>query len=281
MFIYHLLWTCVLGPAVPFAWLFGRPRLRERMGLNLPAEPLRPGSIWIHALSVGEVLSALPLVGALREKHPRRQIVFTATTAKGMAIAHDRLQGLTGALLTMPVDFWWSMRRMLHHVRPVVFVLVETDIWPGLLGLLRKQGTKSLLVNGRVSPGSFRAYRTAPWVATQTYGRLDRCLMQTDLDRERLLRAGGDARRVFTVGNMKFDREWQDMGRQERARYRDLLQLTREHPVWVAGSTHAGEERLVLEAFRGVREKHEAFLILAPRHIERGEEILRSVPAAV
>ena len=274
MLIYHFLWTLVSIFWIPIAALSGKKRLLERLALNLPPAVAQAGSIWIHALSVGEVVSAIPLVKALSLKNPDKDIVFTVTTAKGMSVAQNELEGKVAALLTMPIDFWWSVRQIVNRVRPSVFILVETDIWPGLITHLRKKGIKSILVNGRISPRTFRYYMRFPFFTRMMFQSLEICLMQSDLDSERLLQAGIDPQKVRTVGNIKFDHEWVPLDEEERKKWLSLLGLGSEDILWVAGSTHQGEEETLLEVHKKLRHSF-AFLrlILAPRRIEQSGEI--------
>jgi 3-deoxy-D-manno-octulosonic-acid transferase len=185
------MWTLVFLLVIPLLPLIkNRKRIAERLSFGLPPDSLKGGNIWIHALSVGEVISAIPLVKALSLKYPDRDIVFTVTTSKGLGVAQKGLKGNVNALLPMPIDFWWCIHRMVNHVRPCAFILVETDIWPGLIDYLKKRGIKSVLVNGRVSPRTFKSYRRFPLFTRMMFGPLESCLMQSDLDRRRLLGTG-------------------------------------------------------------------------------------------
>jgi len=275
--IYHFFWTLIFIFASLVALLPGNRRLRERLALKLPSEPLGNGNIWIHALSVGEVISALPLVRVLGQKYPDRGIVFTVTTIKGMAVAQKELKGRVKALMTMPFDAWLSVHRIVRYIRPSVFVLVETDIWPGLTGYMRKRGVNSVLINGRVSPRTFKLYDRVPSIARKIFRPLECCLMQSDLDRQRLLAVGvGPPQKVITVGNIKFDREWKPMNEEERRHWLDHLGLEPETTVWVAGSTHPGEEKILLNVHKRLCESFPSIrLILAPRRIEQSNEVLK------
>ncbi len=234
------------------------------------------GSIWIHALSVGEVISSLPLVRALSRKYPDRDIVFSVTTSQGMEIAHNELQGKVKSLLTMPLDFWWSIRRTVCFVNPSLFVLVETDIWPGLIFHLKKKGTKTLLVNGRISPRTLTRYRRFRTFIRAVLDSFESCLMQSDLDGHRLLEIGLKEDKVKTVGNIKFDRDWMPMDEKERKQWLDALNLSPEDDLWVAGSTHQGEEDIILDVFLRLHKLFPALrLIIAPREVARAEEIVR------
>lgn len=246
----------------------------DRLGIRLPAVPPKGGSIWIHALSVGEVLSAIPLVKAVGLEYPEKDIVFTVTTDQGKEIAHKELQGKVRVLLTMPVDFWWSMARVVNFIRPVLFVLVETDIWPGLIWYLKKRGIKSVVVNGRISPRTFRSYRRFRFFARRMLNAVDSWMMQSDLDRDRLLQIGIGEEKAKTVGNIKFDRDWEPMGEEEYGNLLSALHLESDNDIWVAGSTHRGEEDIILDAFGRLRRFFPTLrLIIAPRRVERAEDI--------
>ena len=132
LFFYHFAWTVIIILSLPLILLIEKRRFFERAGFGLPPERLKE-SIWIHALSVGEVVSAIPLVRSLNRKYPRKDIVFTVTTSQGMKIARKELAGAVKVLLPMPIDFWWSVQRVVNYIKPSFFILVETDLWPGLI----------------------------------------------------------------------------------------------------------------------------------------------------
>jgi len=276
MFLYHFFWTLLSVFCIPIVLLTRTKRLAERLALHLPRVRLGRGNIWIHALSVGEVVSAVPLVENLRRKCPQKDIVFSVTTTKGMDIARAQLEGKVKVLFFMPVDFWWCVRRIVRYVKPSVFVLVETDIWPGLIYHMKKRGIRSVLVNGRISPGTFRSYKRFPFFTRMMFRSLEACLMQSDLDKTRLLKVGLDPEKVGVAGNIKFDRHWAPMGQEEHQEWLRLLGLGSNDLVWVAGSTHPGEEEYLLEVFKRLRPSFGALrLVIAPRKVERAGEILR------
>ncbi len=278
IFLYHYLWTLFSLLILPIGLCGGNRRFRERLGLDLPGPRFCKGTIWIHALSVGEVMSAVPLVEILRERYPEKGVVFSVATTKGIKIAQAELAGKAHAIITMPVDFWWSFRRMARYIRPSIFVLIETDVWPGLIDHLRRKGVKVILVNGKISPSTFRHYRAFPFFSRMIFKPIDFCLMQSGLDSARLLRVGVETEKVKTVGNIKFDRHWVPMSKKEHSYWLNLLGLGSRNLIWVAGSTHEGEENIVLEVFKRLRPRYPALrLVIAPRKIERAGEVLREV----
>lgn len=287
MFLYHFLWTICLIFCLPVIWILEKrhldsrgslglvERTRERFALRLPQTLPAKGNIWVHALSVGEVVSAIPLVDSLRIEFPDKEIVFTVTTVTGMAIAREKLDAKVKAVLTMPVDAWWSVQRIVNFVKPSVFILIETDIWPALLCSLKRKGIRSILVNGRISPRTFRSYARVPFFTRKMFDPLELCLMQSDLDRERLLQVGLNKEKVITVGNIKFDRDIAIMSSEERQDWFDILALEPSAPLWVAGSTHPGEEEILLNVFERLRGLFPRLrLILAPRDTGRSDEIV-------
>lgn len=246
-----------------------------RLALGLPDLPLHKGGIWVHALSVGEVLSALPLVEGLAQEYPEREIVFTATTAAGLAVARAKLGPRVHVIFPMTVDAWWAVRKVINYVRPSTFILVETDVWPGLLDFLRRRGVPSLLVNGRISPRTFRSYRRAPCMVREMFDPLCVCLMQSDLDRHRLLMVGIEGRKVITTGNIKFDRQVDPMEEQEHQEWVSALGFEPGDPLWVAGSTHQGEEEVILDVFKALMAHFPRLrLILAPRDPGRAGDVM-------
>ncbi|MBW1804543.1 MAG: 3-deoxy-D-manno-octulosonic acid transferase [Deltaproteobacteria bacterium] len=276
LFFYNLVWTLFILLFLPFLPLIRKGRIKKRLDPDLPDKPLTK-SIWVHALSVGEVLSAIPLIKRIKQQYPQKDIVLTVTTTQGMKIARAKMAGEVTALMTMPLDFWWSVKKMIRCIRPQVFLLVETDLWPCLVFLLMDKEVNALLVNGRISPRTFRSYRRFPLFMRTILNTFNACLMQSELDRERLLRIGMATERVKTVGNVKFDRDWQPMDDEEYRHWLDTLHLVMQDSVWVAGSTHEGEEDILLDTYGKLRDQQTRLkLIIAPRQIERSGDIYRA-----
>lgn len=248
-----------------------------RLGLGaawLPGDA--PGAIWLHALSVGEVRSAVPLLEALARRFPDKPLAFSVATAQGLATARELLaQRPEVVLFTRPLDLRWNVERVLSRLRPSLFVLVEGDIWPGWSWGLKRRGAPSLLVNSRVSPRTYRGYRRMGPLARGLLGDFDRILAQTRVDHERLLKVGLAPGRVARGGNLKFDTAPPALDQAAREVLARELGLA-GRPVLVAGSTHPGEETACLEAYQPLLAEHpDLALIIAPREVARGAEVAR------
>jgi 3-deoxy-D-manno-octulosonic-acid transferase len=251
--------------------------LPQRMGY-LPVSFNMDGeqSIWIHAVSVGEVLTARPLVRDLRERYPRLRIFLSTTTMTGQAIARRSVQDLD-AVFYFPFDLGLTVRRTLDLVRPRLFIMMETEIWPNLLRECRKRGVKTAIVNGRLSQRSYPRYRLVRGFMTRVLDHVDSFCVQSEESARRFIDLGANPGRVTVTGSLKFDSlDLTTPAVQARARDRVLryFRIPRSRPVIVAGSTMKGEEAAVLAAFRRVRSVvPNALLILAPRHVERAGDV--------
>ncbi len=275
LLFYHLFVTIILIILFPLLYpLKNRFRLGERLGLELPnlGQPAEK-RLWVHALSVGEVLSSIPLLEALKREYPSRELVLSVKTATGLKIARQRLGGIIDYLLPMPLDFWWSSRRILDAVQPALFILVETDIWPGLIESLKSRGIRTILVNGRISPRTERSYARWRFFMKRVLGELEACLVQTEIDRQRIMKGGLPPDRVKVTGNIKFDRKLSSMRHADRQKWRALFGL-KDCPIWVAGSTHYPEEVIILNVFGELlRVFPNLALIIGPREARRFDEV--------
>lgn len=275
--LYQTIYTIIIICCLPFILLFsilGNKRIIERFGLSLPKDyHLKQRRIWVHALSVGEVISAIPLIDAIKLEYPGKEIVFTVTTSKGLLIAGKELNNKVN-ILPMPLDFWWSINRIRKHINPYFFVLVETDIWPGILNNLSKRNIKCFLVNGRISPRTFKAYKRFSFFVKPVFNKFALCMMQSEHDSKRLIETGIDQNKILTTGNIKFDRQWVPMKNQERDDWLNKLSLNANDDIWVAGSIHKEEDKIILNVFLRLKEQFPRLrLILAPRNIEESDAI--------
>jgi 3-deoxy-D-manno-octulosonic-acid transferase len=260
--------------ALPFYLWKGRSTgkylrsFRERMGSSpYPAHPPGERSVWIHAVSVGEVLAARPLVAALKDRLPGWRVFLSTTTPTGNAIAAKSVRA--DGLFYAPFDWPRPVRAALAALDPVLLVLVEREIWPNLIHESHRRGTRVAIVNGRLSERSFSRYRLARAFLRRVLGEVDLFLMQAPAHASRIRALGALEARVQVTGNLKFDAA-ETPAPSEALTSRFGLAARRNRPLLVAGSTTAGEEDLVLTAFRRVLARlPEAALLIAPRHPER------------
>lgn len=280
--LYNASWLAALPGIVCHLWLrrlLGgkyRRNLRPRFGLDLelPQRSGRNRVIWVHALSVGEVISVLPLVHRLREEYPSCELVFSSTTESGNELARERLAGAGCPVFYLPLDLWWVVRRVVERVGARLFLLVETDLWPNLLRYMSRQGALTVLVNGRISDRSFPRYRLFRPFLSSTLSHVRRFCVQAEEDARRLLILGVPPDRVRVVGNLKFDQPITITPGEERTFLRQRLGWVPQGPVWIAGSTHPGEEEILLRVFGQLRRRFpELCLIVAPRRPERAGEV--------
>ncbi|MBI2568919.1 MAG: 3-deoxy-D-manno-octulosonic acid transferase [Candidatus Schekmanbacteria bacterium] len=296
----RLAYNCVILLLAPLlilyyggvCWLRGKYRASwaQRLG-RLPAsiaaaaaDARHGGSrpIWIHAVSVGELEAITPLVVALGTRFPARTILLsTATeTAQGLA-ARKRL---TPHVFYFPLDLPVVAARFVRLLQPELIILTETELWPNLIAAAAKHRARLALVNARISDRSFRGYlRCRPLVA-EMLGQFSVVAAQTELDAGRLRSLGAPAAVVTVTGNLKFDAiavQFAQRAPGTTESSREALRLAPEDRLWVAGSTHPGEEELLLAAHRHVlAARPRVCLLLAPRHIERAPEVLRIAQGA-
>jgi 3-deoxy-D-manno-octulosonic-acid transferase len=253
-------------------WGAGYPlALRERFGFaRVPPAPLPKSRFWVHAVSVGEVMAAVPLVQALRARWPTTDVVVSTVTATGDRVARARLPE-AAATFTFPLDFPGAVRRAVRRVGPAAFIALETELWPNFLRALRGAGVPAVLANGRISDRSYRRYRLVRRLFRRVLEHVALFCMQSEEDARRIISLGARPERVLVTGNLKMEAPPDHAG--TGAIWRRLLHLG-EAPVVVAGSTHRGEEAAVLDAFRAVRRDAGGLrLVLAPRHPERLDEV--------
>jgi len=287
-FIYSFLMGAAALLLLPY-WLIKGLRQRkylsnlgERLGLSsssldkLPAD--RPGAIWIHAVSVGELLSSITLAKRLKEAYPNRPLVVSTTTITGQSLARERMQ-FADAVFYFPLDWIFCVRRVLRAVRPSLIVVLETEIWPNFLREGRRQNIPVLFVSGRISDRSFARYQRylgrfgfflRPFLRS-ALANASAFLMQSEKDAERIRALGAPVDRVSVSGNLKYDMELPAATPLSRWLEAEARRQGRS-PIVVAGSVVATEEPLALIAFGVVQGEHpNALLVLAPRKPERFE----------
>jgi 3-deoxy-D-manno-octulosonic-acid transferase len=278
-----VLFFVVMSPYLVYQALRYRKYVRslpQRLGI-LPLSFNLDGdeSIWIHAVSVGEVLTARALLQPLRERYPRLRIFLSTTTITGHQVARNNLRHVD-EVFYFPFDFMFIVRRTLRLVRPRLFVMMETELWPNLLRACRDQDVKTILVNGRISSRSYPRYKLARPFFKHVLAHVDRFCMQSDESARRIIDMGADRDRVTVTGSLKFDSLERpgstaaaDRGSNRVLRY---FRITAGRPVVIAASTLKGEEEAVFEAFQRLRAtRPNTLLIVAPRKPERFDDVER------
>ncbi|HED00499.1 MAG TPA: 3-deoxy-D-manno-octulosonic acid transferase [Proteobacteria bacterium] len=254
-----------------------RQRILSRLGLHFPSMDAVDDSgprIWIHALSVGEVMSSAALVREMRRRFPDWVIIYSTSTATGAAIARQKLGETVDHLITYPLDLFWSVRHVVKNVRPELFVLIETDLWPNMLGAISRRGTPIILLNGRISGSSFSYYKRFSLFFRPIFSLIDKFAMQSRADEERMIELGISPRKIYSIGNLKFDQEGVQVGEKEIEELRRTLHIPPRSKVFIAGSTHAGEEEIILSAYgKLIFTYPDLFLVLAPRDPGRADDV--------
>lgn len=281
----YLAYSTLLGLSLPvlapyYLWKgWGTGRYLRSFGARVrgPAAGLNPGrepSAWLHAVSVGEVLALKPLLAPLRERLPGLRLFVSTTTETGQEVARRSLAAVDGVLYA-PFDWARPVRAALDRLRPRLLVIVETELWPNLIHEAHRRGVRVALVNGRLSDRSFPRYRRARALLRPVLSELDLLLMQSEAYAERARQIGAPADRVRVSGTMKYD---VDPPRTPESLARLVAP---DGPLWVAGSTMAGEEEMVLRAYAEARSRVPGLrLLLAPRHPERAGQVAALLEAA-
>lgn len=242
--------------------------LAERLGrVPAPAAALRGRRpVWVHAVSVGEVTAAAPLLRAIKTRYPTISLLVSTVTATGRQTVLERVPQ-ADATAYFPLDLPFAVNRALDAVQPGLFLSVETELWPNFLFALARRGVPAFLVNARLTERSARRYGWARSLFEPALAGVMGIAAQTVADAKRFASIGADPNRVLITGNLKFDQGKEEV---EGAIRRDELGLAPDERLWVAGSTHPGEEAPILDAYRRVR-AHEPrlVLLLAPRHLDR------------
>ncbi len=236
-------------------------------GLNLD----RP--IWIHAVSVGEVISVKGLVAELRKAYPQKKIVISTVTATGNKIAQTLIQ--EGDFLTyLPLDFSFIIKSVLKKINPCLFIIAETEIWPNLISCLSQQKIPVITVNGRISDGSFGGYQAIKLFIRPILRKVKQFCVQSPADALRLENLGVEKENIQVTGNVKFDIDLEEASRVDSSVYRQKLWLAQEDKLWVCGSTHPQEEKLIFKAYQELLAGFPKLkLFIAPRHPQRSQEI--------
>ena len=269
-FIYTLALALGLLAACPYYLLRFRkylPTLPDRFGfLKLPS---LKDSVWVHAVSVGEVKAVERLLEGLRRRFPDRPLVVSTATPAGQALARQR-RDIIDHTFYFPIDLPWCVRRALNRINPEMVIIAETEIWPNFLRACRTRGIRVLMINGRISDRSFARYRVVRRWLRRVFGDYTIMGMQSEMDRQRIEAIGADPQKVAVFGNLKYDAVVS--GKPLDRSLEGFLHGW--HQIWIAASTMPGEEEFVLQAFSELRGKHaDLKLIIAPRHADRFDAV--------
>ena len=277
IFLYHLLslfLAVLLVPLFSLSALFSKHKwkgLAHHFGW-VPAKTRQSEkTLWLHALSMGEVIAAAPVLKLLRGQNPDLYIALSVTTDSGYETAHKL--DFIDSVFFHPLDCLPFTQLALCRINPDLYVVTDTGFWPGLIDLLHKKNAPVLLFNGRISERAARRYLLAGSLFKETFQKFHRLYMQNTNGEKAALALGVSRENIEVVGDSKYD-ALQPMTDEEKERLRQTFKLQANTPVWIAGSTHAGEEEIILNAHRQLMVKHpNLILILAPRRMERVEEV--------
>jgi 3-deoxy-D-manno-octulosonic-acid transferase len=270
-FLYTLIYTVVIISLLPFQY-FKRPKdirkrwLREKCGLmNSPRIIYQSSHVWVHAVSVGEVTAAAPLLKRLKEKYPLKGIILSTITDTGQKVARERSpEG--SRIVYLPFDIPFILNSILKKVKPEILIIIETELWPNIFRVFRQNNIPIVLLNGRISEKSFRGYRKISFFMRRVLSCANFFGMQNEQYAERIRLLGADSDRVRNIGNFKFDSTPPSKIPRWAAEIKG--------PVIVAGSTHEGEEELITSVYRELKKDFpDLNLVIAPRHPERFKDV--------
>ncbi len=287
LFIYNFLMLTLLLTCFPLILPFlvtsrkRRSTFLHRLGLSAglaprPEQGARAGrkTIWIHALSLGEVVSAVPLVSALAKIYGRENLVFSASTLTGFETARHRLKPHVRRVFYFPYDILFSVVRVVDRIAPDLVIIVETDLWPNFMARLQARRIPVLLANARLSDRSTTGYRRLKVIMRPLLNTFAVVCVQSAQDAARFISLGAHPGRVRVAGNLKFDQRMDPPGEQAVETLRQTFHLAADDRVLVAGSTHPGEEEILLRAFTLLRgQVADVKLVVAPRNPDRATAV--------
>jgi 3-deoxy-D-manno-octulosonic-acid transferase len=277
--LYNILLTFLLILASPYFLLRSliqkrfRKALPQRMGFFKIPSFKRP--IWVHAASVGEVFCSIPLLKKIKREFPHLKIILTTMTSTGNETAKTYLPE-ADQVFFFPIDHPFIIRRTIEKIQPNLLLIAETELWPNLLRSCGKKGIPIVLFNGRISQKSFQRYLLFKFFFKECLKHVSLFLMQTEEDRIRIIEMGGESQKTRVVGNLKFDQTFPSFTQETMVEIVKILGLQGKENIFIAGSTHSGEEEILVNLYKEIKKMDpHLVLILAPRHLERLEEVER------
>ncbi|MDD5730735.1 MAG: 3-deoxy-D-manno-octulosonic acid transferase [Candidatus Omnitrophica bacterium] len=272
--LYDLIFILIALAYLPVYLIKGKfhKGFASRLGV-LPKSLELNNPIWVHAVSVGEAMAVRQLVDKLRLAYPSKKFVFSTVTATGnkivKAIAKD-----SDLVIYLPLDLSFIVSKVVGRVRPAAFIIAETEIWPNLISCLSAKNIPVVLINGRISDSSFKGYSLVKLILRGILNKVSLFCVQTQTDVKRLISLGVDENRIRVTGNLKFDIKPRRDSRDNSSSLRQKLGINAKDKVFIAGSTHANEEAMILRVYKGLFEVFPGLrLLIAPRHPERAPEI--------
>jgi len=272
--LYDLIFVLYALVYLPYLLLTKRGYPGFGMRFGIFSEPIKEqirakANIWVHAVSVGEVMVLDGFIDQLRKKYPSYQLIATVTTKTGYALACERLKN-KALVIPSPIDFSFIAKAFVTLINPKIYIAVETEIWPNLYRQLSSRGIPIAVINGRISDNSFGRYKAIRFLLKEILNQVSVWCMQSHRDAERIKELGAKPLHVVVTGNVKFD----DAAKASDKIIDNLLG-SKDELWWIAGSTHSGEEEIVLDVYtKIVKENPQWRLIIAPRHIERVGEVM-------
>lgn len=256
-----------------------RSGLSQRLGWIVTRKSEKPCA-WIHCASVGEVLTVKALVKSIEKEFNNLDIVVSTNTNTGLSVAKRCFDGKE--IFYFPLDLSWVADKVLRSIQPICVILIELEIWPNFLIAAARRHIPVVLLNARISEKSLKWYRIISKISKEFFESLTKkenlFCARTSTDATRLMNLGIPGMQIFITGNMKFDSIVTDVSEDVKNRLSDLFDINKDDTVIVCGSTHEGEEAVILKTFRQIREKMEYVrLVLAPRHIERTNDLIKLI----
>jgi 3-deoxy-D-manno-octulosonic-acid transferase len=267
MLLYNFLSAVALLIYFPFLFFKKGPEskrafIRERLGISRYAKT----DIWVHAVSVGEVIACVPFLKRLKKEFPGKGIILSTTTYTGQKVALERFPE-ADRIMYMPCDTGLCVSRVVNALSPEIFITIETELWPALFYALKKAGSRIIILNGRISNRSFKGYMRFSFFMKKILSYVDFLYMQSETDAEKIMVIGADKHKVGVMGNFKFDISF------DTSNPLNWLENIKGK-ILLAASTHKGEEEIILDAYDSIRRKYpDLRLIIAPRHPERFNEV--------
>jgi len=270
LFIYALICFPIL--LLNGKWHNGFPQRFGFLSEDLKDRLRHEKNVWVHAVSVGEVVAIAGLISQLKQRLPGYQIILSTSTKTGHALAVEKFKD-DAVVIWSPLDFRRTVKTFVTAIAPKAYVVAETELWPNLFSVLSRRNIPVILINGRISDKSYGSYQAISWFMRPFLHLVEVFCMQSDEDVERIIKLGAPRARVHNVGNVKFD----DLPQEGTLRLADLG-FDEADELWIAGSTHPGEEEIVLNVFKNIRGRFPGLrLVIAPRHVERTAEIMKLV----